>query len=102
MILTFWIFFYIIFYTFFGYGILLYFLVRIKRVFKKPISLPETVELSTVSVIIAAYDEEDLIEEKINNCLSLNYPENKLQLIFITDGSSDRTPDIVRNYSRIK
>ena len=102
MILTFWIFFYIIFYTFFGYGILLYFLVRIKRVFKKPISLPQTVELSTVSVIIAAYDEEDLIEEKINNCLSLNYPENKLQLIFITDGSTDRTPDIVRKYSRIK
>ena len=102
MILTFWIFFYIIFYTFFGYGILLYFLVRIKRVFKKPISLPQTVELSTVSVIIAAYNEEELIEEKINNCLSLNYPENKLQLIFITDGSSDRTADIVRKYSRIK
>ena len=102
MILTFWIFFYIIFYTFFGYGILLYFLVRIKRVFKKPISLPQTVELSTVSVIIASYNEEDLIEEKINNCISLNYPENKLQLIFITDGSSDRTPDIVRKYSRIK
>ena len=102
MILTFWIFFYIIFYTFFGYGILLYFLVRIKRVFKKPISLPQTVELSTVSIIIAAYNEEDLIEEKINNCISLNYPENKLQLIFITDGSSDRTPDVVRKYSRIK
>ena len=102
MILTFWIFFYIIFYTFFGYGILLYFLVRIKRVFKKPISLPQTDEPSTVSVIIAAYNEEELIEEKINNCLSLNYPENKLQLIFITDGSSDRTADIVRKYSRIK
>jgi cellulose synthase/poly-beta-1,6-N-acetylglucosamine synthase-like glycosyltransferase len=102
MILAFWIFFFIIFYTFFGYGVLLYLLVRIKRVFKKPISLPQSLELSSVSVIIAAYNEEDLIEEKVNNCLSLNYPVNKLQLIFITDGSSDRTPDIVRKYSRIK
>ena len=102
MILAFWIFFFIIFYTFFGYGVLLYLLVRIKRLFKKPISLPQSLELSSVSVIIAAYNEEELIEEKINNCLSLNYPANKLQLIFITDGSSDGTPDIVRKYSRIK
>jgi cellulose synthase/poly-beta-1,6-N-acetylglucosamine synthase-like glycosyltransferase len=102
MILAFWIFFFIIFYTFFGYGVLLYLLVRIKRVFKKPISLPQSFELTSVSVIIAAYNEEELIEEKINNCLSLNYPANKLQLIFITDGSSDGTPDIVRKYSRIK
>lgn len=102
MILAFWIFFFIIFYTFFGYGLLLYFLVRIKRVFKKPLSLPQSLEIPSVSVIIAAYNEEDLIEEKINNCLSLNYPENKLQLIFITDGSSDQTPDIIRKYSRIK
>lgn len=102
MILAFWIFFFIIFYTFLGYGILLYLIVRIKRVFKKSTSPQQSLDLSSISVIIAAYNEEDLIEEKINNCLSLNYPENKLQLIFITDGSSDRTPEIVKGYSRVK
>ncbi len=102
MILAFWIFFFIIFYTFFGYGILLYALVRMKRLFKKPALFSPLYDSPSVTVIVAAYNEEDLIEEKIKNCLDLNYPQNKLQFIFITDGSSDRTPEIVRKYAEIQ
>ena len=83
MILAFWISFFIIFYTFFGYGILLYLLVRIKRLFKKPFLFSQLPDLPTVTVIVAAFNEEDLIEEKIMNCLELNYPKNKVQFIFI-------------------
>ncbi|MES2875215.1 MAG: glycosyltransferase family 2 protein [Bacteroidota bacterium] len=101
MILTFWICFFIIFYTFFGYGILLYLLVRIKRMVKKPFLFSSTYDLPSVTVIVAAFNEEGLIEEKIKNCLELNYPKNKLQLIFITDGSSDRTPELVAKHSEI-
>ncbi len=101
MILTFWICFFIIFYTFFGYGILLYLLVRIKRLVKKPFLFSSTYDLPSVTVIVAAFNEEGLIEEKIKNCLELNYPQNKLQLIFITDGSSDRTPELVAKHSEI-
>lgn len=101
MILTFWICFFIIFYTFFGYGILLYLLVRIKRLVKKPFLFSSTYDLPSVTVIVAAFNEEGLIEEKIKNCLELNYPKNKLQLIFITDGSSDRTPELVAKHSEI-
>ncbi|MHB1177482.1 MAG: glycosyltransferase, partial [Daejeonella sp.] len=102
MILAFWIFFFIIFYTFLGYGILLYMLVRIKRLFKKPLLFSPLYDSPSVTVIVAAYNEEDLIEEKIKNCLNLNYPGNKVQFIFITDGSSDRTPEIVRRYPEIQ
>lgn len=102
MILAFWISFFIIFYTFFGYGILLYLLVRIKRLFKKPYVFSQLYDLPTVTVIVAAFNEEYLIEEKIKNCLELNYPKNKVQFIFITDGSSDRTPELVGNYPEIQ
>jgi cellulose synthase/poly-beta-1,6-N-acetylglucosamine synthase-like glycosyltransferase len=102
MILAFWISFFIIFYTFFGYGILLYLLVRIKRIFKKPYIFSQLYDLPTVTVIVAAFNEEDLIEEKITNCLELNYPKNKVQFIFITDGSSDRTPELVGKHPEIQ
>lgn len=100
MIYTFWILFFIIFYTFFGYGILLYLLVTLKRIFKK--SVPHSsFESPSVTILVAAYNEEDIIEDKIKNCLSLNYPSDKIQLIFITDGSSDRTPEIIKKYPEI-
>ena len=102
MILAFWISFFIIFYTFFGYGILLYLLVRIKRLFKKSYVFSQLYDLPTVTVIVAAFNEEYLIEEKIKNCLELNYPKNKVQFIFITDGSSDRTPELVGKHPEIQ
>lgn len=102
MILAFWISFFIIFYTFFGYGILLYSLVKVKRIFRKPFLFSSLYDLPTVTVIVAAYNEEYLIEEKIINCLELDYPKNKVQFIFITDGSSDRTPDLVAKHPEIQ
>ncbi|WP_431214322.1 glycosyltransferase family 2 protein [Puia sp. P3] len=58
-------------------------------------------DLPAVTLIIAAYNEEDFIREKIANTLALEYPEDKLQIIFITDGSSDATPTLARGYDRI-
>ncbi|ETZ22622.1 glycosyltransferase family 2 protein [Pedobacter sp. V48] len=48
--------------------------------------------------MIAAYNEEDIIEKKIENTLELAYPEGRLQVICITDGSSDSTPDKVKQF----
>ncbi len=52
--------------------------------------------------MVAAYNEEDFIREKIANTLALDYPADKLEIIFITDGSSDATPDILAEHPRIK
>lgn len=102
MIVLFWLSLFIIFYTFFGYGIFLYLIIKIKRVFKKPFQFSLTPSLPTVSLLIAAFNEEDIIEEKIKNCLELAYPKDKLQVIFITDGSSDNTAAIIGKYKEVK
>ncbi len=104
MKITFWLSLFIVFYTFMGYGILLYFLIKIKRAFKgKPI-IPSTADdqLPACTLVVAAYNEESFIEEKIANCLKLNYPAGKLKLVFITDGSSDQTPEIISRHPQIQ
>lgn len=101
MILAFWISLSIVFYTFVGYGFLLLFLVKIKRIFVKERVFTDQIELPTVTILVAAYNEEDIIEDKIKNTLELDYPKEKLQIIFITDGSSDSTPEKIKPFSEI-
>ncbi|MDB5009615.1 MAG: icaA 1 [Mucilaginibacter sp.] len=101
MSVVFWISLFLIFYAFIGYGMLLLILVRIKRlIFGKPV-LPEGTDLPTCTLIVAAYNEEAFIEQKIKNSLELIYPSNKLKFIFITDGSTDKTAEIVSKYPQI-
>jgi len=103
MVIVFWISIFLVFYTFFGYGIFLYVLVRIKRLFNpKKRRQYGFAELPSCTLIVAAYNEADFIEEKISNTLLLNYPQGKLELIFVTDGSSDATPELVAKYPQIK
>ena len=52
----------------------------------------------TVSLIIAAYNEEKVIEKKIINSLSLDYPRDKIQIIIVSDGSNDSTAEIADSY----
>ena len=103
MIIVFWISLFLIFYTFFGYGILLYLLIRIKRLFSSVRRTQYSFhEMPTCTLIVAAYNEKGLIEEKIANTLGLKFPEGKLEIIFVTDGSTDGTPDLVARYPQIK
>jgi len=99
-----WLSLFIVFYAFFGYGILLYLLIKVKRAVKgKPIPPTENIALlPTCTLIVAAYNEEDFIVEKIKNTLALNYPAGKLEIVFITDGSTDKTAELVAAYPQIK
>ncbi|MBU1660369.1 MAG: glycosyltransferase family 2 protein [Chloroflexi bacterium] len=58
-----------------------------------------TTATPTVTLIIAAYNEALVIEDKLMNSLELDYPREKLQIIVAADGSDDATPDIVRRYA---
>jgi cellulose synthase/poly-beta-1,6-N-acetylglucosamine synthase-like glycosyltransferase len=95
---------FIVFYTFAGYGIFLYILIKIKRAVKgrKPEVAEEADLLPSCTLIVAAYNEEYFMEQKIQNTLTLNYPEGKLKLLFVTDGSSDKTPEIIARYPQIQ
>lgn len=103
MKITFWISLFIIFYTFIGYGILLYLIIRIKRAWKRtPEIKSQNENLPTCTLLVAAYNEADFITEKITNTLALNYPQEKLSFLFVTDGSVDRTAEIISHYPEIR
>jgi glycosyltransferase involved in cell wall biosynthesis len=51
-----------------------------------------------VSIVISAYNEENSITNKLDNCLALDYPRENLEIIVASDGSTDGTDDIVRKY----
>lgn len=53
----------------------------------------------SVTIFLAAYNEERIITDKLNNCLELDYPSDKLQVVVVSDQSTDRTPDLIDAYS---
>jgi cellulose synthase/poly-beta-1,6-N-acetylglucosamine synthase-like glycosyltransferase len=95
---------FVAFYAFFGYGILLFIIIKIKRALKGKPVLPFVAEenLLTCTLVVAAYNEDSVMEEKIKNSLGLNYPKDKLEYVFITDGSTDGTAAIVERYKEIR
>lgn len=95
-IYLFWLSCFLVFYNYAGYAIIVYLL----NTFKKKREIPDDYYPS-VSFIVAAYNEEDFIEEKIKNSLAQDYPADKIEFLFITDGSSDHTPDLIRQYPAI-
>jgi len=101
MIIAFWISLFLIIYTFVGYGFLLFFLVKVKRIFAKPFQFNMHSELPSVTVLIAAWNEEDIIDEKVLNTLKIDYPKDKIQIIFITDGSTDETSARIEKYEDV-
>ena len=91
---------FVVLYTYIGYGIVLFILLKIKRLFKGKLHVKGYAEndLPNVTFVVAAYNEEDWIEDKIRNCLEFEYPREKIEFLFVTDGSSDETPQRVENY----
>lgn len=89
-------------YSYVGYGILLYIVIRIKRLLQGNSAPKESTFEPEVTFLVAAYNEEDFIAEKIANALSQSYPREKIQFIFVTDGSSDRTNEIISQYPTVQ
>ena len=52
----------------------------------------------SVTLIVPAHDEEDVIGTRVENLLELDYPDDKLELVVASDGSTDRTHEIVQRY----
>jgi len=81
----------------------MYFLIKIRRVVKGKRFIAEKGSYTpSLTLMIAAYNEADIMDEKIKNTLALQYPADKLSVIIVTDGSSDNTPEIVARYPQIK
>jgi len=101
--IAFWVLLFIVFYAYVGYGILLFILVKLKRIFgaKKPTSANSDYE-PEVTLFVAAYNEKDYVDAKVKNSLSLEYPAEKVKHVWVTDGSNDGTPDLLRTYDGVE
>lgn len=97
----FWIGLFIIFYTYLGYGMLLYSMVKVKELFIKPVMPVLPSPLPEVTLFIAAFNEEDIVASKMENCHALDYPADKLKIVWVTDGSNDQTNELLKQYPEV-
>jgi cellulose synthase/poly-beta-1,6-N-acetylglucosamine synthase-like glycosyltransferase len=99
----FWLLLLVLVYTYAGYGMVLYLLVSLKRIFRK-----KTVQNSSngfephVCLFVTAFNEKEYAVQKVVNSFSLLYPKEKIQYIWITDGSDDGTPELIEKYPEIE
>lgn len=84
-----------ILYTYFGYPVLVFLLAKFVHR-----SETNTAYRPPVTLLIAAYNEENVIEDKIKNSLAVDYPKELLQVVIVADGSKDKTPEIVKRYTK--
>lgn len=89
----FWILIAVIFYTYFGYALLI---PLIGLFVKRPVNRRDITP--RVTFLITAYNEEKNIRKKLTEVLALDYPREQLEVMVASDGSTDRTDDIVREF----
>lgn len=94
MKLVFWASLALILYVYAGYPLTLAFVARRFRPLKRDDGF-----LPTVSLVIAAHNEEKVLWEKLGNSLALDYPRDRLEIIVASDGSTDATNDIVKAFA---
>ncbi len=80
-------------YTYAGYGVVITLLAKFRP---QPVRADN--KFRSVSLLIAAYNEESVIEAKIKNSLALNYPKEMLEIVVVCDGSTDGTESIAERY----
>ncbi|OCC14658.1 putative glycosyl transferase [Dissulfuribacter thermophilus] len=106
LVVIYWIIASLIVYTWFIFPLGLFCLSKIVRFFQpRNYIMRETchnsvLELPSVSVIVAAYNEEKVIARRIENLLEQNYPSGKIEIIIASDGSSDKTVEIAQRYKK--
>ncbi len=100
--LVFWILLFILFYTYLGYALVVFLIVQIKKIFSPGENQYDPGYEPEVCLFITAYNEKDYIREKVKNTLALDYPKTKIQYVWVTDGSDDGTPDLLRQYPRLE
>jgi biofilm PGA synthesis N-glycosyltransferase PgaC len=85
----------LIVYVYAGYPFLIAFFAHLRPERR----FPPFTNLPSVTLLIAAYNEERVIAAKLENCLALDYPPERLQILIAADGSNDRTMEIVESYA---
>jgi poly-beta-1,6-N-acetyl-D-glucosamine synthase len=97
------LFFILLVYTYIGYPFFLYLLKLFqKRKVRNQIShvtSEDQIEWPFISILIPAFNEECVIRQKIENCFTLDYPKEKVEIVVASDGSTDETNEMVSAYT---
>ncbi len=94
--ILFWVTLLTIIYTYIGYALVLCIVSLLLMILRKKKRMTENDTYPEVSILIPAYNEIDIIQEKIENIRSLEYPANLIRVIWITDGSTDGSEKYLR------
>jgi cellulose synthase/poly-beta-1,6-N-acetylglucosamine synthase-like glycosyltransferase len=102
--IVFWILLLIVFYTFAGYAVFLAIALLLKKAITKKKIHPEvkSTDLPRVCMFVAAYNESSYVDVKVANLLELDYPKDLVQYLWITDGSDDGTPELLKKYPQME
>lgn len=103
--IAFWLCLALVIYTYVGYGAVLFIILKIKNLFFRreasPILPLDQQLLPEVTLMICAYNEAEVVEEKMKNIRALNYPKEKLCVMWVTDGSTDESNQMLRAYPEV-
>jgi len=94
------IFLFVIFFTFFVFIIYPFLFIVLAVLFEKKTEQKDSDYFPFISIIVCAKDEENHIEKKIKNLLDLDYPSNNFEFVIVSDGSTDKTNDIIKKYEK--
>ena len=86
-------------YAYAVYPLLIAAIARLKRNRPQP-PLPD--QLPHVTLFVTAFNEEQFVDEKIANSHALDYPSDRLHLVWVTDGSDDNTNQLLSKYPDVK
>jgi len=85
----------VVFYTYIGYPV---FLFLAKKLIRKKVLKKESIYAPRVSVVVAVHNEEKNIVNRLNDLARQNYPGNEVEIIVVSDGSTDNTVDLVNDF----
>ena len=94
---VFWAGFAVVFYAYLGYAFVLKALLLLQKQQSRPAYSPEA-DIPEVAFVVCAYNEADFIEKKIQNSINVACPADKITYYFVTDGSDDNTPELVKAF----
>ncbi len=92
----------IILYAYVGYTLLLLILSKLKKLLDNKSHSSYTLAEPCVTLLIPAFNEADYVIAKARNSLDLNYPREKLHILWVTDGSTDNTAELLTRYPEFK
>jgi len=103
--IIFWSALFLVLYTYIGYAIVIFILARL---FPYRIRMKEAYQnsdennLPSLTLFITAYNESAVIPEKMLNCLELDYPADKLKILWVIDGSTDHSHELLKQYPMVE